>query len=138
MDFREESFLNGFSEGMEKIAGPKTEAVRKGVTSVKEFLKGAPSKIKAQWQGTQKGGPKATWGDILRGIVGGRGKTYVKGLETGKGARIPVGEGWKAPGKEVRRGALKLLGKRALIAGAPAAAGVGLGAALKKRKKEEK
>lgn len=122
MDFREEAFLNGFSDGLEKVAGPRAAAKKAG-GAVAEFLKRQAGKVtrpisqireEMRFAGPAEGKPGT-------GAAAGA-KRYL-GRFFGKGPR----------GKEYRRAA----GGAALRVGAPAAAGVGLGAALKKRKKKE-
>lgn len=156
MDFREEAFLNGFSEGLDKVAGPRMEALRgklkgaggaisgaakKGVAAVK----GAPGWIKRQWQGTQKSETP-----FQKGVAGKRerrawgeqaGMEEMHRRQAPKASFKDIYEGIRHGKGDVRKGALSLLGKRALIAGVPAtgvaAGGLGLRAALKKKKEPE-
>lgn len=129
-EYLEEAFFVGFEEGLEKAAergrvtfaktplkeakkAPTGKKVRR-LFGLRKRLEKAPSRIAKHWKGTQKGGPPASWKDIYEGIRRGKG--------------------------EVRRGALGLLGKRALIAGVPTAAAgagaLGLRALLKGKKKK--
>ena len=122
MDFREESFLNGFSDGLEKIAGPRA-AAKKGASAVSGFLKKQLGKVTApakslraemRWAGPATGKPLTGRRAAVKRYAG---RVFTRGGE----------------GKRYR----KELGGAALRVGAAGAGAAGLGAALKKRKKED-
>lgn len=109
----EEAFMQGFTEGLDKVAAGR---LRGAAEAVGKAAKGALEKGKELWRGHKGPGYGRPYGsgEMLKELVG------------------------KGTGRVSKGKAAKILGTRAAMVGVPGGAGaVGLGAALRKRKKKE-